>query len=491
MPELFTRYETKTSDWTLVVHRVSTTSVDVWFGTLNPSLKMPDKARVVLMDDEGNSVAVIEVTQSDWKRPFSKLKQRFYAVHTFTGLMPGTRYQLRFDRQLPATAGDFALHWQDVCSAECRTLPQSLPDIGNGPFTLAFGSCFFCHKDEGRAAATYKALYKNGLAEFRPEITFLLGDQVYLDIGLDSLSAIPTEIWERVADDYERNWKALGDILRSGGTWMLPDDHEYWNDYPFYETLIPTLWPLKNAVVRNATTAAAIDGVKNIQRSPDVEIINIGKDLSICLANFRSNRSSSGFTDDASFSKIIEWAEQLQSPGVFVTSQNLLDIPGGAEKNLADFPVQYKALIKALGSTGNDIVSLSGDVHFGRIGRAGIGNKGARLIELVASPLSNLTGLGGIATGVATTKPNTFAPGVELSNVVYDPQYFVKTASADLLGGYPKKRTHEHFMTVGFAKNGQGKVQMTVNAWLVRQIVKGLPKSSFANPFTFVLNAKP
>ena len=30
-------------------------------------------------------------------------------------------------------------------------------------------------------------------------------------------------------------------MLGRGGTWMLPDDHEYWNDYPFVDSLLPPL----------------------------------------------------------------------------------------------------------------------------------------------------------------------------------------------------------------------------------------------------------
>jgi hypothetical protein len=476
-------YSTITGDWALAIHRVSNYSAEIWFGTLNAHLMMPKAARLVLMDEAQKEVATYIISADQWKRPFSKLNQRFYHLHLIQDLSPGTRYLIRFDRQLPESAGDFAGHWQDVCSGEFQTIPNGLPETGSRNFTIAFGSCFYGHRDEGKAAIAYKALYKNGPIEFRPNVTFLIGDQVYLDIGLDSFSFKEDEIWERIANDYENNWQLLGDILRFGGTWILPDDHEYWNNYPFYESLIPTLWPLKIESVRNATVAAATDGVNNIQRSLDVEIIEIGEDISICLTNFRSKRNKNNFIDPDNFEKIISWAKNLTTPGIIVCSQNLLDCPNGSEKNLTDYEPQYKALIEALGSTGNDIVSLSGDVHFGRIGTAELGSKGAKLIEIVSSPLSNLTGLGGFATAVADKKPKTFLTGVELKNPKYDGRYFVESTNADYIHGYPHERTKEHFMTLGLSKTDNGAVEIVVNAWLVRVMINGLPGAVFDTPF--------
>jgi len=46
----------------------------------------------------------------------------------------------------------------------------------------------------------------------------LSGDQVYLNIGFDSPSLRPSEIRERIADDYAEHWQALGSILSRGAT---------------------------------------------------------------------------------------------------------------------------------------------------------------------------------------------------------------------------------------------------------------------------------
>lgn len=478
-------YDTKTGDWTLAIHRVGTDRAEIWFGTLCPTLRMPDKARLVLTNSAGTEVARHEISRDQWQRPFSRLKQRFFSVHEFTGLQAGQNYQIRFDRLLPPESSMGDTLWQDVCSGSFSTLPAALPNEGAGQFTLALAACFYSQNDGGSAAAAYRRLVRNGPPDARPDITFLTGDQVYLDIGMDSISFYGEEIWQRIAGDYEQNWRLLGEFMRHGGTWMLPDDHEFWNDYPFYHTLLPTLWPLRADNIRKAWTQAALDGIKNVQRCSTVEIIAIGNDISFCLADFRSRRHKDGFIDEEGLRKIEQWAMQLSTPGVFVTSQNLMDQPSSQEKNLTDFTAQYNRLIRALGYSGHDIVCLSGDVHFGRIATAPLGEKGARLIEVVSSPLSNLTGLNGIAVAVANKKPVNFPYDEKGRPISYDRQFFVSKEQGDLLSAYPKTRTREHFMTISFARGKDGKIVMKSDAWLVRKRdSNGLPKRDFKTPFT-------
>lgn len=481
-------YQTKTGDWMLAIHRVAVDSAEIWFGTLCPTLRMPDKARIVLMDADGAKVSEHVIAREQWKRPFSRLNQRFFAVHCFTGLQPAHYYRVRFDRLLPPEAdfGDAA--WQDVSSGEFSTLPLALPDEGQGQFSVGIAACFYSQNDGGAAASAYKRLFKRGPEDVRPDITFLTGDQVYLDIGMDSISFDGSEIWQRIAGDYERNWRLLGDFMRHGGTWMLPDDHEYWNDFPFYDTPLPTLWPLRADNVHKAWTSAALDGVNNVQRCTSVDIFTIGNDLSFCLADFRTRRHEQGFIDEAGLQKIEQWAQQLTTPGVFVTSQNLMDEPKGPEKNLTHFTEQYTRLINALGASGHDIVCLTGDVHFGRVATAPLGKSGARLIEVVSSPLSNLTGLNGVAAAVANKKPGVFPPYGDSQPISYDRQFFVSSEKGDLFSAYPKTRTREHFMTVGFARRKTGGVTLSVDAWLVRKNdASGMPKRDFKTPFTTLL----
>ena len=358
------------------------------------------------------------------------------------------------------------------------------------------GSCFYNHRDGGQAAASYKALYARGSDAVRPDITFLTGDQVYLDIGFDSLSLLPHEIRQRVADDYAQHWQTLGSILNRGGTWMLPDDHEYWNDYPFYDSLIPTLLALKLSWVRKAWKGAARDAVKHIQRSPQIDTFSIGKDLSICLADLRSFRKKRKMISKQAFASIVNWATSLKSPGVFVSPQPLIVEKNPDERNLMSFQAQYIELLKAFAHSGHDIVLLTGDVHFGRIATVPLGNNGARLVEVIASPLSNLTGLNGIATSGPKSKPKQFPDpkaveieGWDPATVTYDAAFTVKTKKGWPLSAYPRERTREHFMTVSFCRLETGGIQLSVDAWRVRERSgpKNLPVKDFKKPFMITL----
>lgn len=483
---------TNTSQWCLAIHRVTQSSAEIWVGTLFPFMKMPDHARVVVCDAHGEETEYL-LTRRDWQRPFRNMSQRFSALITVANLTPGKHYQVRFERRIEALAGVRSRPlWQSLRDGEFGTLPDALPGVGDAPFTVALGSCFYNHRDGGHAAAAYKAVYENG-GHASPDITFLSGDQVYLDIGFDSLSLIPKEIRERIAMDYALHWQALGSILTRGGTWMLPDDHEYWNDYPFYDSLLPTLLPLKLSAVRRAWSRASRDGVSNIQRSALVETFSIGAELSFCIADLRSYRRGKRFLPEQSFAELCDWARNLDCPGVLLVPQPLIVGDGSLERNLRSFPEQYSALLAALASSGHDVVLLSGDVHFGRISSVPLGSQGGKLVEIISSPLSNLTGLNGVATATAELKPKTFPDkttatrlGWRASPVDYqNGSWTVSTRPGFLLSAYPKTRTREHFMTIGFRRDGLGGVSLEANAWRVRERSgsDNMPVADFSQPF--------
>ena len=493
---------TSTAQWSLAIHRVSQTSVQVWAGTLFPALKMPERARVRLLRG-GRVLRSNAIRKQDWQRPFTGMERRFFAVVEFQGLQPWNDYRLKFERFIEADSRTgISPRWQRLCSGRFRTLPSRLPEKGRDAFTIGLASCFYSHRDGGRAGASYKALYERGDGRVRPDITVLSGDQVYLDIGFDSLSLIRHEIRERIADDYALHWQALGSILTRGGTWMLPDDHEYWNDYPFTDFPVPTLLSLRLPQVRKSWTRAAQDAVKNIQRSPRVESFSLGNDLSVCFADLRSYRSEQGFLPDRDFRTLLDWARRRSCPGVLVLPQPLIVKRNRLERNLRSYRAQYASLLDALSSVPHDVVLLSGDVHFGRIASVPIGNRGTRLVEIISSPLSNLTGLNGIATSTATDRPRNFPHEAAARELGWKPRkvnyyknggsrgrFFVRTRKRHLLGGYPKARTREHFMTASFCRRPDaGGIELTANAWLVRETGSGnLPAKSFSRPFRITL----
>jgi hypothetical protein len=487
---------TVTAEWSMVIQRVSQSEAEIWVGTLFPYMKMPEQARVVVVGPEGNRHQQ-EIHKSQWQRPFRNMNQRFYARVRFTGLLPGRQYRVLFERRVEALAGAWDQPWwQELRDGEFGTLPDRLPDATDLPFTVGLGSCFYSHRDGGQAAAAYRAVYEQG-GRVSPDITFLSGDQVYLDIGFDSLSLIPREIRERIASDYARHWQLLGSIFTRGGTWMLPDDHEYWNDFPFYQSPVPALQALRLSHVRSAWKAAAKDAVMNIQCSPVVETFAIGDELSFCLADLRSWRTTGRLLPEEQFERLCHWARELRCPGVLVLPQPLIVEVDRWERNLRSYRDQYARLIAALGDSGHDIVLMSGDVHFGRIGSARLGSRGGKLVEVISSPLSNLTGLNGLATATPSLKPEQFpdaetarAIGWQPAPVVYgDTGRTVSTRPGFLGSAYPRARTTEHFMTVGFSRDGLGAVRLEANAWRVRERSgpNNMPVADFAQPLMMTL----
>ncbi len=484
---------TNKSEWSLVVQRLTETRAEIWIGNLFPGNKLPFQAKlemVMLGNESGVAIASQILSVNDWRRPFRRLSDRFFKLCTFENLSKNKNYKIIFSAQLENVSSP----WEMLLQATFSTLPGSLPTQGEKPFTIALGSCFSNSDDDGRVAAAYAALYDSGDEKFRPDVTFLVGDQVYLDIGFASLVPFSNFIRNRAANHYAKNWQALSDIFTRGGTWMLPDDHEYWNDYPFNDVNILALKALKISSVRDTWEKVATDGVNNIQSTRMLEIINIGEDLSICLANFRSQRTTQQFMPDKEFAELLTWAKNLRCPGVLVASQMLLDAPSEGERNLPRFDKQYAQLIEALAASGNDILMLSGDVHFGRIATVKLGTKGAMLTEVVSSPMSNLKGLlNGFASGVAGNHPESFPGGVQtnavsesLVKVSYDDAYKVSHQKGARFSAHPKDRSDEHFMTIGFNLAANGEIELTVQAWYVRNCdsVSGLPSPGFKSVFS-------
>jgi len=464
--------KTGSRDWSLVILRVSQSSAQIWVGTLHPDMYKPERAYVELTGADGQLQSK-EIGLKEWKRPFRYVNKRFYYVVEFDGLEPGEHYSVQFFGQ-PQTIYRTLTEKQLLKTGEFKTLPAALSTDANNPFTVAFGSCFYDDRDGGQAAGSYRALYQRGPSKVRPDITFLTGDQVYLDIGFDSLSPISSEIRNRVASDYYKHWELLSDLFTHGATWMLPDDHEYWNDYPFYDTFNPYLLAIRVDYVRKAWEQAAIDGVYKVQQSRLIETFDVGE-LSFCLADTRTERDERCFLPTAAFEQLTHWARNLTGPGVVVMAQPLI-IQLGDERNLLSYPDQYAALLEAFGSTGQNIVLISGDVHYGRLATTTLGPKNGKLIELIASPMSNLTSINSVATDVPETQPGNFPPaniqqltGWQPAEVTVEKDWAVSTRKGWPLSAYWDDRTTEHFMTASFNKEPNGEIKLVVNAWRVRQ----------------------
>ena len=486
--------------WSLVVHEVGLDSAVIWVGTLSSSLMKPDRWRLVYWSESPNTARTREFkTKSVWSRPFSGLGKRFYYVEELKKLEPGKHYTVRFQRRVDKvwmSETEERDPWITLAEGYFDTLPRRIPKVGRGYFTVGLGSCFYDSFDGNSVSDAYSAVYDKKDGMHRPHLKFLVGDQVYLDIGLDSLSSDVDDVRHRIADDYKSNWEAMSEVLNRGGTWMIPDDHEFWNNYPFYKGSInPYLFRLKNDQrVHDTWVKAAREGIRNVQRCPIVTTFDIGQDLSFCIADLRTYRTDTKFIGASRFNEMIEWATTLSAPGVLVIPQPLIQKEGPEEDwNLLNYPDQYGELLRAMASSGHDIVVLTGDVHYGRIARVPLGDAGGTLYEVISSPLSNLTWLNALATSSPskiTHFPTIPVSGITKAKVKYAKRnWSVSTVFRLLDLRYPRRRTREHFMTLKFARKPNKSLQLEIEAWQVRSFSRktGLPKKDFTRSVGFEL----
>jgi hypothetical protein len=472
-----------TSGYVLVIHEVTTTSVNVWAGALEPSIAKPKNWRLTIKKTTegfsqeqalGNEVDRIEYSTDDgdvWLRPFDNLDKRFYRREVFNNLEAGQDYTIEFEARSEN-------EWIVLETAFLTTLPSSLPAATEKPFTVGIGSCFYTKHDGGQAGRAYEALYKSD--EFKPDIKFLAGDQVYVDIGLGLYPLDDEDCQNRIADKYAESWEYLRSLLRRGGTWMLADDHEYWNNYPYLKGFNPYLITLglSNSFKRRWESAAKM-GVDVVQQMQTIRTFSIGNDISFCIADLRTERTDNGFLSAESFNKLISWVDNLATPGVLVIPQPLIADKGDDnDSNLPDWE-QYKELLTAIHNGDHDIVVLTGDVHYGRVSQVQIGNSGNKLIEVITSPISNLSELDGIAAATPK-KPRKKFPFINIPEITKTKITNLGVVSTEQKWWdlrFPVRRTTEHFMTIEFTRDAN-KIKMNIHAWEARKTDKktGLPK---------------
>ena len=130
--------------------------------------------------------------------------------------------------------------------AECvaATLPRPLdPDDPATAFSLVTASCYDVGTDEADAVdALWHRIatdHREGTGRGGPDLTVLTGDQVYLDAPwwfYATLARRTPRTYYLMT--YWRSWggspaaRGLRSMLAHGPTWFLPDDHEFWNNWP-------------------------------------------------------------------------------------------------------------------------------------------------------------------------------------------------------------------------------------------------------------------
>lgn len=363
------------------------------------------------------------------------------------GLTPGSKrpINLRVDGQIVATA-------------TATTLPERLPVVGEQPLVLVLGSCFCGAEDKsGRAGAAFARLPP----ALQPDLKILCGDQVYLDSPFFQFLLPHTRqgLAEIFLANYANTWSQSGDrqgytqVLGGGSNVFTSDDHEFWNNAPFPSFSVNTFrkpdrdawWELAHELYASFQTPAS---------DPIVRRFDAGA-LSMLVADTRIARSHDRTTliPPAGMATIVSWIRDLRAPGILVVGQPLFAPKTGwsghvKDWNLPDFE-QYAVICRALLDAPQPLLILTGDVHYGRVSTATT-HRGVELIEVIASPMSLVTG-GGTPKWEA---PPALFPAEAIPGAAQIPVTPLATWT----------RARNHFVTIELWQNG-GRLCFRVRSW--------------------------
>jgi hypothetical protein len=306
---------------------------------------------------------------------------------------------------------------------QVATPPDRVPEGPQEHLNVLLLSCF--HQLEDRTGTAGHVLSRT---KVKPHLTLFGGDQVYLD--LPTLASFEDDLgWlgNKFQNDYLTNW--FGDrrgstdpraiapgypqVLALAPGIFMPDDHEYWNNYPAAATVIENSWTEEG---RQRWKLAADTLYRAFQQNPapglgPSRVLEI-EPLSILMLDTRSQRSLTSRTaagdllGSAGRQALQDWVDGLvrrahdAQPwfGMLVTGQSYFSPPAGAIKGTVadfeypDYPADYAFMVEQVErvtKAGLPLLLATGDVHWGRMLRADDpAVPGAPVFEVVSSPTS-------------------------------------------------------------------------------------------------------
>jgi hypothetical protein len=314
-------------------------------------------------------------------------------VYEFSGLGEGTIHRVQ------VRVGD--ADYSDVL--QTRTLPEKL---GNEPFRVLLGSCFAYETDRTGLASQLVT----GLRP-QPDLTFLVGDQVYLDQPVfESFTADEATLAQRFEAKYLANWTipagaptGYARILDAAPSASIPDDHEFWNNFPEVSAAVPATI---RENVRQSWKSAALIMYEAFQRNDSTtksEIIDIDP-LSFFLMDNRTSRNGTRTTSDFTLTDFRDWTRRvvdsstipvlITGPSIFQDKRShfAAEILDSNLANYRDFSDIMDGL-KMMARSGKTVLLLTGDVHYARILQADLKltqltKPGGSMYEVISSPTS-------------------------------------------------------------------------------------------------------
>jgi hypothetical protein len=298
-----------------------------------------------------------------------------------------------------------------------KTLPERLPAVMDGEFNILLSSCYSRPDDHVGVGSIVSRI------KLRPDMTLLLGDQVYGDLPLwRNVPSGARGIARRIGDKYRDNFAphegsgGLKAVLSSAPVACVADDHEYWNNYPFPQAQIPATW-LKADRLRWTRAAQALYANYQLDTMPGAVRRFRLDPLRVIILDTRTHRDDQfcNVLSPAGLREFRLWVEELlvergagrPAFGMVVSGQALMVEAERSQlkskfvdAELANYGQVKDEIIPAfdrLTCAGIPLIYVTGDVHWSRVATArNVRTNRQALYEVIASP-SCLIG-GGTAT---------------------------------------------------------------------------------------------
>ena len=321
------------------------------------------------------------------------------------------------------------------CQLDMRTVPAEVPTDGSS-FNVLLVSCFYRGGDKaGRAGGVASQL--TGVD--RPDVVLTVGDQVYLDQPPLNASFDDKQLAATFAQKYRDNF--VGDtgyaqILHAAPVAGIPDDHEYWNNYPHRSAMtLQSLFKRDEDLQDNPwhKAARAMYDAFQLSRGGAYSYRFDVPPLSFFMMDNRTFRTPDGqhtmrsddlelyraWVDDVGRRRLVPIV--VTGPSLFQPAKHgLKRLLDRNFANYDDYPDVMDGLT-GLARQGRRVLALTGDVHYGRTidatlfgTDAATGTSVGSIREIISSPASLVWGSKHQRPGVAPTRFAPGAPAVKL-----------------------------------------------------------------------------
>jgi hypothetical protein len=291
-------------------------------------------------------------------------------------------------------------------TAALRAVPSAVRPGLDAGFHLMLASCFYADEDKAGVAGVSMDSVLRGVT---PDMLLLMGDQVYLDLPpIKNLPDARPALARKFEQDYARNWFDEGayfKVLHAAPYACMPDDHDYWNNFPMPSVQSQNTWNAAGRAAWGDVARMLYGQFQHVDPTPVGTPVQIDVDpLSFFILDSRAWRDPDfQFTmTQQARDALADWVSRCireRKLGVFANGQSLLMPRAGTlnkrfgdstMNNYADFRFLIGQLDRLMREAG-DVLLLTGDMHWGRIVRLtpkDALNSGMQMVELISSPTS-------------------------------------------------------------------------------------------------------